>query len=42
VLAATQATALAISPAGTVVSTTIAHLYLADRVGSLVTISSGW
>jgi hypothetical protein len=41
VLAATHATALTMRPAGIAVSTTITHLYRADRVGSLVTISSG-
>jgi hypothetical protein len=41
VLAATQATALTMRPAGMAVSTTITHLYRAERVGSLVTISSG-
>jgi hypothetical protein len=41
VLAATQATALAIRPAGSAVSTTITHLYRAERVGWLVMISSG-
>jgi hypothetical protein len=41
VLAAMQATALAIRPAGMAASTTMTHLYRAERVGSLVTISSG-
>jgi hypothetical protein len=41
VAAATHATALTICPAGTPTSTTITHLYFADRVGSPVMISSG-
>jgi hypothetical protein len=41
VVAATQATALTIRPAGMLSSTTMTHLYFADRVGSLVTISPG-
>jgi hypothetical protein len=41
VLAAMQATALTIRPTGMPVSTTMTHLYRAERVGSLVRISSG-